>query len=90
MCHCITDYTIKKNILDIDLTMPCLEVGIIGGGTQIPAQKQCINIMNIKNSKELSEIIASTVLCGELSLMTALCKGNLISSHMKFNRGSII
>ena len=87
---CITDYTIKKNILDIDLTMPCLEVGIIGGGTQIPAQKQCINIMNIKNSKELSEIIASTVLCGELSLMTALCKGNLISSHMKFNRGYII
>lgn len=83
----ITDYTIKNNILNIDLTMPSLEVGIIGGGTQIPAQKNCINIMNINDSSHFSKVIASTVLCGELSLMTALCKGNLVSSHIKYNRG---
>lgn len=85
----ITDYSIDKNILNIDLTMPSLEVATIGGGTTIHSQRQCLNIINIKNTLELSSVIASTVLCGELSLMTALCKGNLVSSHIKLNRGII-
>lgn len=91
---CITDYTIRKKYLNIDLTMPSIEVGTIGGGTGLSSQKQCLSIMGVCNKNKhsstlLSNIIASTVLCGELSLMTALCKGNLVHSHMKLNRGII-
>ena len=40
------------------------------------------------NSLLLSKLIGSTVLCGELSLMSALTSGTLVSSHMKYNRGT--
>ena len=75
--------------------MPSLEVATIGGGTGIKSQKACLDILNLSNNNNevgqnsilLSQIIASTVLCGELSLMISLCKGNLVDSHMKLNRG---
>ena len=34
----------------------------------------------------LAQIICSTVLAGELSLMAALVTDDLVSSHMKLNR----
>lgn len=86
----ITDYYIENDNLNISLTMPSIEVGTIGGGTTIDSQNTCLDIMNTNNnlnSSLLSKIIASTVLCGELSLMISLCKGNLVNSHMKLNRG---
>lgn len=90
----LTDYYIENNLLNISLTMPSLEVATIGGGTSLLAQKSCIDILELnkktynENSLLLSEIIASTVLCGELSLMISLCKGNLVASHMRLNRGT--
>jgi len=96
---CLTDYTIIDNKLNISITMPSLELATIGGGTDLEDQVQCLNIMGIdkkqnselpgNNSLLLSKIVASTVLCGELSLMCALCVNNLVDSHMKFNRGII-
>ena len=94
---CLTDYNIDKDCLNIDLTMPCLEIATVGGGTGLTDQTECLEIMGIdieknksnpgNNSKLLSEIIASTVLCGELSLMSSLTEGTLVKSHMKYNRG---
>ena len=75
--------------------MPCLEVGTIGGGTGLPAQSACLNMLGIdrknnnvdgENSILLAEVIASTVLAGEISLMSALSTNNLIDAHMKLNR----
>lgn len=39
-----------------------------------------------ENASNLARIIASTVLAGELSLMSALASGHLVNSHMKYNR----
>uniref|UniRef100_A0A6C0EK57 hydroxymethylglutaryl-CoA reductase (NADPH) n=1 Tax=viral metagenome TaxID=1070528 RepID=A0A6C0EK57_9ZZZZ len=95
---CITDYSINNNYLNIDLTMPSLEIATVGGGTSLKDQQECLKIMGIDieknnsnpgyNSMLLSKIIASTVLCGELSLMSSLTSGTLVKSHMKFNRGA--
>ena len=95
---CLTDYTIEGNYLNIDVTMPSLEIATIGGGTALKDQNECLKIMGIDMSKNssnpgynsllLSKLIGSTVLCGELSLMSALTSGTLVSSHMKFNRGT--
>lgn len=41
---------------------------------------------NGDESNELAKVICSTVLCGELSLLSAQCSGDVVSAHMKLNR----
>jgi hydroxymethylglutaryl-CoA reductase (NADPH) len=40
------------------------------------------------NARLLATIVAGSVLAGELSLMSALAAGQLVNSHMKYNRSS--
>ena len=67
--------------LRISVTMPCVEVGTVGGGTSLPAQKAALMLLGVagphpdspgSNARQLARIIAGTVLAGELSLMAAL------------------
>jgi len=83
--------------LYISVTMPSIEVGTVGGGTFLPAQSSCLNIMKIKgpspstpgeHADQLAKIVCATVLAGELSLMSALAAGHLMKSHLKYNRKS--
>ena len=39
-----------------------------------------------ENASQLARIIAATVMAGELSLMSALASGQLVNSHMRYNR----
>lgn len=73
------------------------QVGTVGGGTQLAAQAACLDLLGVKgpslespgaNSRRLATIIAGAVLGGELSLMSALASGQLVNSHMKYNRSS--
>jgi hydroxymethylglutaryl-CoA reductase (NADPH) len=80
--------------LHVSVTMPSLEVGTIGGGTSLPAQAACLEMMGLKsqeaipgdNARMLARIFASTVMAGEISLAAALTSGHLISAHMALNR----
>jgi len=81
--------------LYISCTMPSIEVGTIGGGTILPAQASCLDMLGVKgahetnpgaNSSKLARIVCATVLAGELSLMSALAAGHLVKSHLKHNR----
>jgi len=93
--NCITVMeSTEEGDLYISVTMPSLEVGTVGGGTFLPAQSSCLNIMGVKgasqvpgeNADQLARIICSAVLAGELSLMSALAAGHLMKSHLKYNR----
>lgn len=73
------------------------QVGTVGGGTQLASQSACLNLLGVKgsnrespgsNSRLLATIVAGAVLAGELSLMSALAAGQLVKSHMKYNRSS--
>ncbi|XP_020579399.1 3-hydroxy-3-methylglutaryl-coenzyme A reductase 3-like [Phalaenopsis equestris] len=97
--HCITmmEAVNDNNDLHISVTMPSIEVGTVGGGTQLASQSACLNLLGVKganldspgaNSRLLATIVAASVLAGELSLMSALAAGQLVKSHMKFNRSS--
>ncbi|KAK1282840.1 3-hydroxy-3-methylglutaryl-coenzyme A reductase 3 [Acorus calamus] len=97
--HCITmmEAVNEGKDLHISVTMPSIEVGTVGGGTQLASQAACLNLLGVKgaslvspgdNSRLLSTIVAGSVLAGELSLMSALAAGQLVKSHMKFNRSS--
>jgi len=81
--------------LHISCTLPSLEVGTIGGGTHLPGQSAMLGLLDVKgsdkeepgrNATTLARIISAAVMAGELSLMSALCSGVLIKSHLKLNR----
>ncbi|GAB2260128.1 hypothetical protein Droror1_Dr00010983 [Drosera rotundifolia] len=83
--------------LHISVTMPSIEVGTIGGGTQLASQSACLNLLGAKgankefpgaNARQLAAIVAGSVLAGELSLMSAISAGQLVKSHMKYNRST--
>ena len=72
-------------------------MGTVGGGTQLASQSACLNLLGVKgaskdspgsNSRLLASIVAGSVLAGELSLMSAISAGQLVKSHMKYNRSS--
>ena len=79
----------------VSVSMPSIEVGTVGGGTSLPAQRACLEMLGVHgphpttpgaNAEQLARIVAATVLAGELSLMAALTSGHLASSHMRLNR----
>ena len=81
--------------LRISCTMPSIEVGTVGGGTHLAAQKACLALLGVAgasqdtpgaNAKQLAMIVAATVMAGELSLISALSAGHLVKAHMKLNR----
>ncbi|CAN7123426.1 unnamed protein product [Brassica rapa subsp. narinosa] len=83
--------------IHVSVTMPSIEVGTVGGGTQLASQSACLNLLGVKgastespgmNSRRLATIVAGAVLAGELSLMSAIAAGQLVKSHMKYNRSS--
>eukprot|EP01113_Clastostelium_recurvatum_P000352 TRINITY_DN1014_c0_g1_i1.p1 TRINITY_DN1014_c0_g1~~TRINITY_DN1014_c0_g1_i1.p1 ORF type:complete len:500 (-),score=101.00 TRINITY_DN1014_c0_g1_i1:57-1556(-) len=95
--NCITlmEATNEGRDLYISVTMPSIEVGTVGGGTFLPAQSTCLDLINVKgasydkpgsNADQLARIVAGGVLAGELSLMAALAAGHLMKSHLKYNR----
>ncbi|KAL9277669.1 hypothetical protein ACSQ67_025008 [Phaseolus vulgaris] len=98
--HCITmmEAVNDGRDLHISVTMPSIEVsGYSGGGTQLPSQSACLNLLGVKgaskdspgsNSRLLATIVAGSVLAGELSLMSAIAAGQLVKSHMKYNRSN--
>ncbi|XP_022223608.2 3-hydroxy-3-methylglutaryl-coenzyme A reductase [Drosophila obscura] len=84
--------------LYITCTMPSLEVGTVGGGTGLPGQSACLEMLGVRgahpthpgdNAKKLAQIVCATVMAGELSLMAALVNSDLVKSHMRHNRSSI-
>lgn len=81
----------------IDFEYFDIQVGTVGGGTQLASQSACLNLLGVKgasketpgaNARLLASIVAGAVLAGELSLMSALATGQLVQSHMKYNRSS--
>jgi len=83
--------------LHVSVTMPSIEVGTIGGGTQLASQSACLSLLGVRganaespgaNARALARVVAGTVLAGEISLMSALAAGQLVKSHLKYNRSS--
>ncbi|XP_058777653.1 3-hydroxy-3-methylglutaryl-coenzyme A reductase 1-like [Vicia villosa] len=97
--HCMTmmEAVNDGKDLHVSVTMPSIEVGTVGGGTQLASQSACLNLLGVKgaskdspgaNSRQLATIVAASVLAGELSLMSAIAAGQLVKSHMKYNRSN--
>lgn len=89
----------KGDDLYISCTMPSIEIGTIGGGTVLPAQGACLEMLGVKgphndnpgeNAQQLARIVCGMTLAGELSLMAALAAGHLVRSHLRHNRSTTL
>ncbi|HEX8368761.1 MAG TPA: hydroxymethylglutaryl-CoA reductase [Pyrinomonadaceae bacterium] len=71
------------------ITIPSLIVATYGGGTGLPTQRECLEMMDCygrDRARKFAEIVAATVLCGELSLGTAVIADEWVSSHERYGR----
>jgi hydroxymethylglutaryl-CoA reductase (NADPH) len=71
------------------ITIPSLIVATYGGGTGLATQHECLEMLGCYGQnrvKKFAEIVAATVLCGELSLGTAMVAEEWVSSHDRYGR----
>ena len=71
------------------VTLPNLIVGTVGGGTRLPSQNACLQIMGLAGEGKahaLAEVCAAVCLAGDLSMMAALCSGHFVRAHKVLSR----
>lgn len=70
-------------------TIPSLIVATYGGGTGLATQRECLETLGCYGEGKVmrfAEIVAATVLCGELSLASAIVSDQWVSSHDALGR----
>ena len=85
---------LSHELLDNDdlymaVTLPSLITATYGGGTGLPTQKECLNLLGCYGkgkANKLAEIVAATVLAGDISLGCAVIAGDWVSSHDQLGR----
>ena len=71
------------------MTLPSLIVATYGGGTGLPTQRECLEVLGCVGRgkvKKLAEIIGGVVLAGEISLASAISSSDWVSSHEEYGR----
>jgi hydroxymethylglutaryl-CoA reductase (NADPH) len=71
------------------VTLPGIMVGTVGGGTGLPTQKACLDLMGLAGpgkARALAEVCAGLLLGGELSIIAALSAGHFSRAHRKLAR----
>jgi len=66
------------------ITLPSLIVATYGGGTGLATQRECLELLGCYGTgkvRKLAEIVAATVLCGELSLGWAILAEEWVTAH---------
>lgn len=75
--------------LYISVRMPAVEIGTVGGGTKLPAQSEALSMIDCKGegkALKFAELVAVTVLAGELSTLGAQAAGHLGKAHADLGR----
>ncbi len=75
--------------LYLSITIPSLIVATYGGGTGLPTQRECLELLGCWGKgkvNKLAEIVAGAVLAGELSLAAAISSSDWVSSHEQYGR----
>jgi hydroxymethylglutaryl-CoA reductase (NADPH) len=84
------ELTPEKDLL-MSITLPSLIVASCGGGTGLPTQRECLEALGCFGAgkvNKLAEIVAGTVLAGEISLAAAISSLDWVSSHDQYGRNA--
>jgi hydroxymethylglutaryl-CoA reductase (NADPH) len=71
------------------ITIPALIVATYGGGTGLPTQRECLEVLGCYGPgqvRKFAEIVAATVLCGEISLGAAIVADEWVTAHERLGR----
>jgi hydroxymethylglutaryl-CoA reductase (NADPH) len=71
------------------ITLPSLIVATHGGGTGLPTQRECLEILGCYGQGKVlkfAEIAAAVVMAGEISLAGALSSLDWVTSHERFGK----
>ena len=71
------------------VTLPALTVATVGGGTGLGTAPECLAMLGCVGSgkaQKLAEIVAATLLAGELSMAAAIAEGELVAAHESLGR----
>lgn len=71
------------------VTLPSLLVGTVGGGTAQGTAAECLDLLGCRGSgraNRFAEILAATVLAGDLSLMASFCAHEFVGAHERLGR----
>jgi hydroxymethylglutaryl-CoA reductase (NADPH) len=75
--------------LYLSITIPSLIVATHGGGTGLPTQRECLDVLGCRGKgkvNKLAEIVAGVVLAGEVSLAAAISANEWVSAHQRLGR----
>jgi len=81
--------TTENGDLYVSLTLPSLIVGTVGGGTGLPTQRECLELMDcygIDKAKKFAEICCAVALTGELSIAAAMSGDHFTKAHENLGR----
>lgn len=73
------------------VTLPNVIVGTVGGGTVLPSQRACLEILGCYgpgNARAFAEVCGALALAGELSIIGALSAGDFARAHAELARGA--
>lgn len=88
----VTRFEVLDGGLYASVTLPNVMVGTVGGGTGLPCQRACLEIMGLAGpgqARALAEVAAGLCLAGELSIMGAICSGDFARAHRVLARGRV-
>ena len=95
---CVAESAVGVTRMDLDprgnlyasVTLPSIMVGTVGGGTSLPSQRACLEIMGLAgagHARALAEVCGALALAGEISLTSAICANEFSRAHQKLARG---
>jgi hydroxymethylglutaryl-CoA reductase (NADPH) len=71
------------------VTLPSLTVATVGGGTALGTSRECLQMLGCfgaGRAARLAEIMAATLLAGELSIGAAIASGEFVAAHEQYGR----
>jgi hydroxymethylglutaryl-CoA reductase (NADPH) len=75
----------------VSTTLPALSIATVGGGTGLPPQREALEILGCSGSGKalkFAEIVAATILGGEISMGAAIASGEFVAAHERYGRNS--
>jgi hydroxymethylglutaryl-CoA reductase (NADPH) len=80
----------EEGCLYASVTLPNVIVGTVGGGTGLPSQRACLDVLGLAgpdHAAAFAEVCAALALAGELSIIAAMSSDEFARAHSRLARG---
>ena len=86
----ITNFEVTdEGDLYASITLPSLTVATVGGGTGLGTGRECLEMLGCAGAgkaAKFAEIVAATLLAGEISMAAAIASGEFVEAHETYGR----